>query len=521
MSLSALSTNRNYVNCCDDIRPFISTVETTTAATTGAIANVAATEIDLEDIDELTLQTLIANEITASTITTFTLTTTNISSFTVQTGNDVNFIGSNNDNQFIWDSSRDTLYVDGFLKTRDCLVYLNNAQDESPLDISDANRDAGVAFKWYDDNTSEEKLGYFGFKDNTERFTFIPNVNVNIADCTVSAITQDNGDFEMRDIYARNIINEDIGRNLGISSVDNINIVADNINLTTSVDTTILSTAGDVNVVTTAGNLNLDITGNTTIDIKEGVFDILVDGDENDGIIIESTQGTVDILTASTSAQAIYLHTDSGGILIDNDSPDKDTIIQTGNNIQLSTTGTTVALFNETDGLTVNKPKTDYLQWIPYYKFDAFSGFWFSNRSTPSNPLHFWRKEAVAETARIYADFEVSSRTTTDKGYQLTSIFFAYNITGASITSITPTITLKSFNPAVPGEGPTLLNLASTDVNLTAGTAINEHYRSIDITTPFFLNSEGVINVELEIVTGASSVFEFYGCHLKFDRNHL
>ena len=520
MSLSALSTNRNYVNCCDDFRPYITSVDTTTAATTQAAIDTAATEIDLEDIDELTLQTLIANEITASSITTFTLTTTNISSFTVQSGNDVNFIGTGNENQFIWDSSRDTLYVDGRFKTRDCFIYLNNPQSEAALDISDANRDTGVVFKWYDDNTSEEKLGFYGYKDDIERFTFIPNVNINTADCTVSPITQDNGDFEMRDIYARNIINEEIGRNLGISSADDINIAADNINLTSSVDINLTSN-GDVNIITPAGNVNLDVTGNTTLDIKNGVLDILVDGDENDNITIESTQGTVDILTASTSAQAIYLHTDSGGILIDNDSPDKDTIIQTGNNIQLSTTGSTVALFNETNGFTVNKAKTDYLQWVPYYKFDAFSGFWFSNRSTPSNPLHFWRKEAAAETSRIYADFEISSRTTTDKGYQLTSIFFAYNITGGAITSITPTITLKAFNPAVPGAGPSLTNVPLTDVNLTAGTAINQHYRSVDITTPFFLNSEGVINVELEIVTGASSVFEFYGCHLQFDQNHL
>ena len=70
MSLSAVSTNRNYINCCDDIRPFIVSVETTTVAATGAAATVTA-DVDIGDIDELTLQTLIANEITASSITTF------------------------------------------------------------------------------------------------------------------------------------------------------------------------------------------------------------------------------------------------------------------------------------------------------------------------------------------------------------------------------------------------------------------------------------------------------------------
>jgi len=525
MSLSALSTNRNYNNCCDDIRPFITFVET--ADTVASAVSAAATgTIDLEDIEELTVQSLIANEITANSITTFEFTTTFISNFTVQSGDDVVFQGTSSANQMFWDSSRNTLYLENaFLKTSECFIYLNNSSDENPLTNSDADKDNGVLFKWFDNNAgigaTEEKLGYFGFKDDTERFTFIPNVSVNNTTCTVSAITEDLGDFEMKDLYVRNMINEDVSQDMGITSVSDINVEGTNINLTSSADTTINSTAGDINISTDGGDLNLDITGDYNISVNNGVLDILVDGSVSDDITIENTFGTVDIISSSTSSQAIYLNSKSGGILLDNDSLSEDIVVRSSNSIQLATTGTVVAQVDETDGLTVNKEKTDYLQWIPYYKFDAFSGIWISNRATPSNPLHFWEKDAAAETTRIYADFEVSSRTTTDKGFQLTSIFLAYNITTESITSITPTITLKEFNPAIPGAIPTLTNIAFTDVNLAAGTAIGNHYRSVDITTPFFLTSEGVINIEIELVTTASSVFHFYGSHLKFDRNHL
>ena len=517
--LSALSTNRNYGSCCDDIRPFIVTVANTES---GAISSVAATTggtIDITEVDELTVTTLIANEITSNSITTFTLNTSIISSFTVSSGDDVTFIGSNSQNFLLWDSSRDTLYIEGDFKTRNCFIYLCNEFEENPLGITDAGKDSGVLFKWYDETPGEEKLGFFGFNDDNERFTFIPNVSVS-GESNISAITQAAGDFEAQDMYLRNIINEDVSQNLGITSITDIDIQADNINVISSVDTNIQSTGGDINLTTDSGNLNISVTGDAGIDIQNGVLDILVTGDENDSITIENTQGTIDLLTASTSSQAIYLHTDSGGILLENDSLDKDIILKTTNNIQLSTTGSTVANFSE-DGLTVNVAKTDYLQWVPYYKFDAFSGIWLSNRATPSNPIHFWRKDIAAETSRIYADFEVSSRTTTDKGFKLTSIFFAYTVSTASITSITPTITLKSFNPAIPGAAVSLVNVPFTDVNLATGTAIGDHYRSVDVTTPFFLNTEGVINAEIEVVTPGTSIFDFLGVHLQFSQNHL
>ena len=471
MSLSALSTNRNYVNCCDDIRPFLSIVETGDTPTTTAAASGGTVDIDIGDIDELNVSLINANIVNANTMNTNTLNTSFISSFTVDSGDDVVFRGVSSINQMFWDSSRNTLYLqEAFLKTSECYIYLNNDSSENPLGITQANRDNGILFKWFDDSpgigATEEKLGFFGFIDEKERFRFIPNVDA--SGHNIVSITQANGDFEMQDAYVRSVINENVSDNLGISSVTDVNVQADDINLTSLTNTTINSVGGDVNISTDGGDVNIDVTGNYNKTVYNGVIDILVNGDENDDITIENTLGTIDILSGSTSSQAIFLNTNNGGILIENESSNEDIIIKSSNSVQLTTTGSTVAEFNETDGLTVNRRKTDYLQWVPYYKFDAFSGIWISNRSTPSNPLHFWQKDAAAETTRIYADFEVSSRTTTDKGFQLTSIFFAYNITTAAITSITPTITLKEFNPAIPGAAPTLTNIAFTDVQFSS-----------------------------------------------------
>lgn len=529
--LSALSTNRNFTSCCDDIRPFITTVANTTPATTTTTSTTTTTTTtDLANITELNVELLTANiaNITTGTVTNLTsnnITTQTISDFTVNAGDDVEFLGEGvtSSDRLLWDSSGNTLYVDGSIKTRNCVMWLNNSSLESPLTISDANKDTGIVFKWFDDGVTQQKLGFFGFKDSTDRFIFNSNVSLNESNCTITGVSETVNDIETRDLYTRNIINEDNSRNLGITSISNINILGNNLNLNSTSDINLNSTSGDILFTTNNGDMNLDITGDMSIDINNGMFDILLNGDFNDTITIENTLGDIDILSGSTSSQSIYLKSNNGGILIENDSISNDLILKTTNNIQLSTTGSTIVEFNESDGLTSNIPKTDYLKWIPYYNFDALSGFWLSIRSTPSNPLHFWRKELNAETALIQTDIDISSRTTSNKGSRLKTIYFAYKITNNSITSISSTLTLKSFNPSIPSAGPTLTNIPISDGTngLSTGTSINDHYRSIIIDTPSYLNSQGVLNIELEIVTPNSSVFDFYGLHLEYDNNVL
>ena len=521
--LAPLSTNRNTNSCCDYIRPYIFSVSNTTATTTSTTSTTVITTGDTTG-DTATFTTLNVDNINATTITTSSLTTFSVSlsaitnTFSVTSGNDVTFIGTELDNRLFWDSSADTLYIDGHFKVRDCFVYLCANSDENPPGITDANKDSGVLFNWYDDTPGEAKLGFFGFNDDTERFTFIPNVGV--TNGVITGITDNYGDLEMRDLYINGIINEIGSQNLHITSVSELYMVSNNNMLigVTSGNMEIINESGDINIDTKTGDLNISVTGDMISNIY-GSYDLLVNGITGDVLSLENTYGTVDILSSAVSDQAIYLNTIYGGIFLDNQSPDRDIEIKTTNNTKFTTSGSTIMNFNDTDGLTVNIAKTDYLKWIPFYNFDAFSGIWINERATPSNPIHYWRKEATAETAIIYTDIDLSSRTTTDKGYQLKSILFAYSISTQTITSITPTITLMEFDSGTPLGGPSLTNISYTDVNLSTGTSINQHYRSVDITTPFYLNSEGILNIELAIQTNTNSVFDFYGIHLIFDNN--
>ena len=215
---------------------------------------VAAAAIDIAEVDDLSVNTLTAGTIVASAISTFEFTTTFISNFAVKSGDDVQFVGSTSDNFFLWDSSLDTLYLENAtLKTSDCFIHLNNPSDENLLTSSEADRDNGIIFRYFDNSpgigASESKEGFFGYKDDSERFTFIPNVAV--GDCIVTAITEPVGDFEMKDVFLRNVVNEDGTRNMGITSASNINMAALNLDVTATTDIT-LSAGTDVNIIAAA-----------------------------------------------------------------------------------------------------------------------------------------------------------------------------------------------------------------------------------------------------------------------------
>ena len=513
--LPALSQNRNKTNYSIPLylRPIITSVDSEVAPTTGTGINISGdVELDATDLtlDSLTANTATIGQLTSSQISTFNLVTTFISNFTVASGDDVRFIGTDNSRDFFWDSSRDTLYVEKF-KTNNCFTYLSVNKDEDELTGSDALEDKGIVFQWFDNTVDvENKFGFFGFKSSSERFYFNPNISIT-NDCNVIGITETYGDMELNDVYLRNIINENISNNLGITSVSDINIDATS-DITFNAGGNLSSTIGN--------NYNIGVTGDYTLDITNGIFDILVNGDASDSMTIENTNGSIEILTNSSNSNAINIHSQGSGVNIESGGSGNITL-QTANNISMNTDGGTIATITDSNGFSINVDKTDYLQWIPYYNFDAYSGIWVNNRTiVGSSPLYGLLKDVANESAIIYSDTIISSRTTTDKGYKLKSVFFAYKITTQDITSITPKITLKTYDSSTPSGSVTLTNIPFTDNNLSSGTNTAEHYRSIDITTPFFINDESIINIEIDINTQALSVFEFYGCHLSFDRNH-
>lgn len=527
--LVSLSSKRFFDNCCDDIRPYVVSVDTTDTVTSTTITTTSTSGlVELVDVDSLTViqinaTNIFATQINSDTVTTTTLETSFIDSFSVLEGDDVQFIGgvSSSNDKFFWDSSRSTLYIDGDFKMREPFLYLSADSDENPPTIDIANRDNGVLFNWFDDSITAAKVGFFGFSESTNRFIF--NSNVSIADNIVSGVVETFGDFEASTLFTNYLVNENVSLNLAITSISDINIQSSNTNNTVTTDYNVVSNSGDINLISSEGDINLDITGDHTIDVTDGIIDILLtSSDKTDNITIENINGTIDITTGSTSTQAIYLTTTNGGILLENNSVSNNITLNTISEIEFTTNGSTTMTFDDTDGIVVNKAKTDFLKWYPYYKFDIINGIWFTNRDIPtSNPIHSWTKEANEETSILFSDFDISSRTTTDKGFRLKSVYFTYKIGTANINGIQPLLTLKTFNPTVPGAGATLTNVSYTDDNLLTGITIGNHYRSVDITTPFYINDESVLNVELSISSTSTSIIDFYGTHLLFDRNNL
>jgi hypothetical protein len=542
--LSAISTNRSYGNCCDDIRPFIVSVEdtavisSTISSATTTVSGGAETGDDITTelitVTQLNAETIVTSTLTSSSVTTTILNVSTISGFTVNSGDDVTFTGATTIDKFFWDSSKSTLFIDGDFKTRDPFITLCRESNENDPTIADVNKDKGILFHWYDDDASLAKKGFFGFDESTRRFMFNSNIVDPVTDDIVVGVGVSYGDIQANAFYAEKLINDDTTvASLGISSITDLNIRAeDNVTITAEDDLTIqtINAAGDINIATNNGDLNIDITGETTLDITNGGLDILVDGLSTDAITIENNDGVIDILTVtSTDKEAISLVTQNGGILLDsnslgitaNSTSDIDMIVTDSFNVTANSSA--LLSFDDTNGLVTNKEKTDYLHWVPYYKWDVSVGFWFTNRSVPSNPVHSWIKDAAAETAIIFSDLDISSRTTTDKGYKLNSIFFAYKVTGQALTSISAVLTEKTFDPTTPTAGVSLTNIPVSDGTngLSTGTAINDHYLSVNIDTPTYLNDESVLNLELRIVSQASSVFEFYGVHLSFARNDM
>jgi hypothetical protein len=512
MNNIALSQSRHMRNYACEVycRPIITTVDT--SASTNSNVSTTTTTSDTISGDDITVDQIVAGvgiitTLTATTLTATTINTTFIDSFTVPSGEDVRFIGTDTDSDIFWDASRDTLYTQT-LKINDCFLYIDFDKDESDLTAAKAEQEKGIVFQWYDNINSESKKGFLGFNSNTERLSFNPNITIT-NDCTIEAVSEAYGDMEIQDVYLRNIINENISNNMSITSVSDITIE--------STDDLTINSGGNFSSLID-GNYDLGITGDYTIDVV-GQMDLVVNGTSLDPLVLENTNGSVSLISGSSNSDSIYIHSENSGLKIE--SSGGDMTMETSNDLVVNTDGGTNMTLNDTAGLSVNVSKTDYLHWIPYYKFDAISGIWSNARTVPSsNPIYGWIKDTASETVQISTDIDISSRTTTDKGYKLTSVFFSYQISVQDITSITPRLTLKTFDSLIPSGGVTLTDVPYTDSNLTTnGLNVAEHYRSVDITTPFYINDESVLSVEIELTTQANSVFEFYGIHLVFDRN--
>ncbi len=424
---------------------------------------------NIGNIINLTSTTTLTSTLNAtSSISTLLLDATTINGFTVPIGEDVVFIGSTASKFFKWDSSEDTLTISGDLLVSGSVILTNTEKlvtDDPIIRIggedpptSSQMTDYGLEFFYFDTDTSVAKQAFSGWDDSAKKFIFADNVFATVG---VSGLPYETiGVTDYADILVDSVC---------------ANIIAPQ------------STSTSLGI-TSANDIDVFSEGDITFDSSSLLFST----DGASGIDIITSNGDIDIsITGSTDLTLKH------------------------NNVN-------VLQIDSSDGILSDVKKTDYRVWLPYSKFDSINGIWLTQRELLSgNPTYFWEKEERAETAYVISDINQSVRSTTSKGFQLTEIFVAYKIETESIISIAPIITQKTFDSTLPSAGIAVSNIPFTDVNLSAGIAVGDHFRSVTIDTPFFINNESIISVELGITTPSNSSFKFYGMYLNFDQQHF
>lgn len=526
----------NKYDYSNDIRPYILTsINTNTTQNTISylgLSNVSSSVSGglsgIGNLDQLNLTTLTVEEIEADVISTFELTTQFISSFAVKTGNDVTFFGTDDVNfkKFFWDSSENYLHIDGKLDIQDGLIRIHHATDEREIEQDKFDSDLGILFKYYDTDYHGSKFGFFGFDGDNHRFSLKESISILddrkiIGDGTtqtllianleanefyVSKISQIENSNTSFDLIAQN------GNDINIISGNDLNFYGNNVNFNISSGYQLINTSSNTSFLNTNGSLNLlTVTGDINLDVEHGDIDILIDGNSSNQLILQNTKGDIQILSGSTQNNSILIDTD-GGIQID---------ISTNLTIN---TNTEILSFDSTNGLTSSVPKLNFMQWISFYKFNTYSGFYFTDRDYTVNlgvtlPKHYWKKEKNNETSLIFTDVELSQNTNSNKGSRLEEIHFGYRVEDANLNNIFVRLTKKTFDNT---NQLVIENIPYNDINLTTGiTQSSDYYGKIEITNPFFINDTSILNIEVEINTPSTSLFKFYGCNLQFSKNDL
>jgi len=528
-----------------DIRPYILTSVNTNnvsnlqtyAAGFGSTTVISGgSGIGLGDITSLTLERLEVEELEVTNLTSFEMSTEFLSSFTVRAGGDVRFFGvdDNGFNKFFWDSSESTQYIDGKLLVKEPLFKLHIDSNNSAISQDKYDNDIGVYFKYYDQVFHGDKYGFFGFDGVSHRFSLKESIfaledRKIIGDGTNQSLIIAN--MEANNIYVSGIqqietsqvdfnIQSRENNDINIISGKDLNFYGENVNFNISSGYQLVNNNSNTSFLNSNGDINLQtVTGDVNLDVEDGNIDIKVDGSNLNQLIVQNTLGDIQILSGSQNDDSILIDTD-GGIQID---------VSDKLNINLTQSGESLS-FNSSNGLVSTIEKTDYNQWISFYKFNTFSGFYLTDRDYTVDlgvtlPKHYWKKEKNNEKSIIFTDVEISNRESSNKGYKLKQVGFGYRVEDADLNSILVRITYKKFdivNPPVNNYQLNVTNIAYNDINLTTSlTQGTDHYGYVEITNPVYINNGNILNIELEIDTPSNSLFKFYGCNLKFSRNDL
>ena len=480
---------------------------------------------DLMDLENITSKAGTIENLTSTTLSTYELTPTYINSFDVKSGNNITFQGSLDENdKFIWNSGASTLNIDSHLKVGRSFIHLNYPHTELGVTQGNYQTDIGMLMQYWNTDYLGNKLAFFGMDGSTNRMRFMTGVSkgtINdkvVLDNNTGVGHKTFGDLEINALYVSKIVEHDDGTNgltiesktgdLNLISAGDLNFYGTNVNYNISGGYELVSTNQDINFTSISSEMNLTVTrGDMNIDTYNGNLDLQVLGGSTDQIIIQNSEGDINIVSGSTNSDSIHMDTDGG-------------VLMTTETLKVVTNNTNEITFDDT-GLKSNVAKTDFQKWIPFKDFNAIDGFWLTNRSLISGlPIHYWKKERNEEYSTIYVDVDLSSRSTNLKGFKLTKVYFGYKIENTDIYDLNTIITKKTFDPT--NVTPlSITQIGYNDINLESSINVAEHYRGIQIGNPFYIEHDNILNIELSISSAATSDFLFYGCNLEFERNDL
>jgi hypothetical protein len=219
---------------------------------------------EIDSATSLTFTNIISSDITTDTITSTTITGTTVSTTNFVSSGDVIFNGTTDDNRLYWDSSADTLYIDGEFKTSNSSITLNNDSSETTLTSSDGE-DKGFFFKWYDGAT--ENIGFMGFDLSDEKFKIYSETTTTDGEITTGTI----GNILIDSLESNSINNYD-SNDFSINIDANFDLI---VNGTTATTLDIYNTNSSVNIISDSSNDNaiyLDASlGGIQMDVLNGV----------------------------------------------------------------------------------------------------------------------------------------------------------------------------------------------------------------------------------------------------------
>lgn len=172
-------------------------------------------------------------------------------------------------------------------------------------------------------------------------------------------------------------------------------------------------------------------------------------------------------------------------------------------------------------GAPASNDNISYQKHLPYGLFGYdLGGIWTVTRGS----AHEWyiQKSAGSGTAVMTVDITEHSRTVplNNKGFRLDSIDIAYRINTQDISSFTPSLKIRGFSNLA---SVSIASEALTDVS-TLPTTINSGVRYVtrSLTSPVFtLDPDKNYVLEMTLVPGSGTIFDFYGVGLNFTRNDV